>query len=378
MKITVLGCGLVGGLIAKDLAAGQGAEVLAVDVSEERLDSLRAIPRITTERADLSNSSEIVRVIRDSDAVVGAVPGHFGYEMLQTVVEAGKPISDISFAPENALDLDEQAKQAGVAAAIDAGVSPGLSNLAVGRAASGMDEVEEVTIYVGGLPLTRFWPWEYRSVFSPTDVIEEYLRPARLVENGIVVTKPALSEVELIDFPRIGTLEAFNTDGLRTIMHTIEATNMKEKTLRYPGHAERMRMLREAGFFSDEAVEVEGVRVRPRSLSERLLFDAWERPEGEREMTYLRVDVAGTRDGHRKELRYELYDETDDATGDSSMARTTGFPCAIIAGMLGRGEIEPKGVLPLEMLGSDPELWERIISGLHARGVLLEEQTLVC
>ena len=378
MGIAVLGCGLVGGLIARDLAEGQGLDVLAVDAAAGPLEALEEVPRIRTEMTDLGDAEEIRRVIEGAEVVVGAVPGRLGLAMLRTVIEAGKPIVDISFAPENALTLDDEAKRAGVLAIIDAGVSPGLSNLAVGRAAWQMDAVEEVTIYVGGLPLTRVWPWEYRSVFSPTDVIEEYTRPARLVENGKVVTRPALSEIEMIEVPGVGTLEAFNTDGLRSVMQTIDAPNMKEKTLRYPGHAERMRALRDAGFFSDEPVVIEGARVRPRALTERLLFQAWERPHGEREMTFLRVDVSGMKEGHRKALRYELHDETDMTTGDSSMARTTGFPCSILAGMVAAGQIDRTGVVPLELLGGDPEIWDRLVGGLRARGVRLEEQTLVC
>ncbi|MDX1584203.1 MAG: saccharopine dehydrogenase C-terminal domain-containing protein, partial [Thermoanaerobaculia bacterium] len=239
-KITVLGCGLVGATIVRDLASDSDLEVLAADVSEAALGRLPA--NVETERADLSDPSEIDRIIAGADVVVGAVPGRFGQSMLETVIDAGKRIADISFAPENPLGLDSVAKEKGITAVVDAGVSPGLSNLAIGRGDSLVDRIEEGVIYVGGLPVPRYWPYEYRSVFSPTDVVEEYTRPARMVENGRVVTKEALSEVEPIDFPAIGTLEAFNTDGLRTLLETVEAENMREKTLRYPGHADRMRM----------------------------------------------------------------------------------------------------------------------------------------
>jgi len=95
-------------------------------------------------------------------------------------------------------------------------------------------------IYVGGLPIVRQWPYEYKAVFSPLDVIEEYTRTARFVENGRVVTRPALTDLERVDFEGVGTLEAFNTDGLRTLIQTIPAPNMKEKTLRYPGTRNRI------------------------------------------------------------------------------------------------------------------------------------------
>ena len=176
---------------------------------------------------------------------------------------------------------------------MDCGVSPGISNLAVGRAAAALDEVEEVTILVGGLPADRRRPFGYAIVFSATDVIEEYTRPARVVENGRVVTREALSEVETIEVPGVGTLEAFLTDGLRTLLSTVRARNMKEKTLRYPGHADAMRALRDGGFFETEAMDVGGVSVVPRAVTEKLLSRAWKLSEGEEEFTFLRVAVSG-------------------------------------------------------------------------------------
>ncbi len=211
----------------------------------------------------------------EADAVVGALPGRLGFAMLETVIAAGKPIADISFSPEDLLSLDALAREKGVTAVVDCGVSPGISNLAVGRAAAALDEVDEVTIFVGGLPADRRRPFGYAIVFSATDVIEEYTRPARVVENGRVVTREALSEVETIEVPGVGTLEAFLTDGLRTLLSTVRARSMKEKTLRHPGHADAMRALRDGGFFEMERVEAGGVSVSPRAVTEKLLGRAW-------------------------------------------------------------------------------------------------------
>jgi lysine 6-dehydrogenase len=373
-KVTVLGCGLVGSLMVRDLALDGEYEIVAADLSEENLARARELPRVTARRADLSNGSEIAAVIESADVVVGAVPGRLGLAMLETVIDAGKPIADISFAPEDALELDERAKRAGVTAVVDCGVSPGLSNLAIGRAASQLDEVDEVVIFVGGLPAVRYWPFEYRSVFSPTDVIEEYLRPARFVENGEVVVREALSEVELIDFPGIGTLEAFNTDGLRSVMSTVAGRNMKEKTLRYPGHADRMRMLRESGFFSDQPVIAGGVEVVPRQLTEKLMFEQWHRPEGEEELTLLQVTVSGRAGGEARRFTYHLLDRTDHETGSTSMARTTGFPCVIMARMLAEGRYHSPGVRPPELFGGEETIWLAMLEQLGARGVDLVER----
>lgn len=372
-KVVVLGSGLVGSLIATDLATDGGIAVVAVDRSEAALAPLAGLPNLTTLRADLADPAAVAAAVSGADAAVGAVPGFMGTATLRVLIDSRVPVADISFSPEDPFDLDAAAKAAGVPVVVDCGVSPGISNLAAGRAASLLDPIESVRIYVGGLPVPRHFPYEYRSVFSPTDVIEEYTRPARVVAEGKVVTLPALSEVEKIDFPGVGTLEAFLTDGLRTVMRTVPARTMREKTMRWPGHAELMRALRETGLFSSEPVDVGRVRVAPRALTEKLLFEKWRRPAGEEEFTLLVVACEGTRGGKRVRITTDLLDRTDPVTGASSMARTTGFPCAIAARMLLAGEIATPGVLPPELLGSDAALFDRFVAGLAARGVSVTE-----
>jgi lysine 6-dehydrogenase len=365
-RVAVLGAGLVGGLIARDLAAEPGFSVVAADLSQTRLDALEGVE---TRRADLSDTGEITRLARESDVVVGAVPGFLGPTVQRAVIEAGRPLADISFGPEDPLALDDLARERGVPAVVDCGVAPGLSNLFVGRSAAEMDEVAEAVIYVGGLPFRREWPYEYGVVFSPTDVIEEYVRPSRFRENGVEVERPALSERERIDFPRVGTLEAFNTDGLRTLLQTVDAPTLKEKTLRYPGHAERMQMLRDTGFFDRAPVRLGGVEVVPRELTEHLLFRSWKLPDGEEEYTVLRVRVTGTRAGRAVAQSWDLFDRTDVEGGDTSMARTTGFPCAIMTRHLASGRWNRAGVHPPETVGRDRELADAMIEDLRARGV---------
>lgn len=372
-RIAVLGSGLVGGVMVRDLSSDPSLEVRVFDFSEQNLARVKDLPRVSVSKADLSNRQAVTDAVADADAVVGAVPGRMGLAMLETVISAGKPISDISFSPENPLSLHDSARARGVTVIVDCGVSPGLSNVAVGRAASKLDRIDEAVIYVGGLPLERHWPFEYRSVFSPTDVIEEYTRPARMVVDGRVVVRPALSETELLDFEGVGTLEAFNTDGLRTLIDTVPARNMREKTLRYPGHVDRMRMLRETGFFDDTPEKVGGVQVVPRELTEKLLFRAWRRPEGERELTVLRVVVTGSAGGKNMRYSYDLFDVTDSATGETSMARTTGFPCAIMARLLASGDYREPGVIPPEKFAPDDRVYDRLVRELAQRGVRFSE-----
>lgn len=373
-KIAVLGAGLVGSLIVRDLAQEGRYGVLAVDRDERAMEPLSSLPGVQTEIADLSSPAEISRVVAGVDAVVGAVPGFLGMAMLRTVLECRKPVADISFSPEDPFLLDAYAKKKGIPAIVDCGVSPGLSNVAAGRSIFLFDRTDSVRILVGGLPFQRTWPYEYRIVFSATDVIEEYTRPARVLRGGRIHVLPALSEPEPIEVPGVGTLEAFLTDGLRTVLTTIPARDLEEKTLRYPGHAEKMRMLRETGFFLREPIDVGGVKVSPRDVTERLLFEAWRRRPAEEEFVFLRVVCEGASGDKRQRLTVELFDRTNPATGDTAMARTTGFPCAIAVRMLVEGTFREPGIHPPEFLGRDPKIYEALRGELERRGVGMTER----
>src|SRR5512141_942655 len=368
MRITVLGAGLIGRVIARELAGEEGTQVAVYDADPDALERVGRETHASIQTADLSRPDAVSAAVADADAVVGALPGSLGFSMLRAVIEAGKPIADISFSLEDPLQLETAARERGVTAVVDCGISPGLSNFLIGRATRDLNEVDDARIYVGGLPFARRWPYEYSVVFSVSDVIEEYTRPARLLDEGKVVTRPALSEVERIEVPGIGTLEGFLTDGLRTLLRTVPARTMTEKTLRYPGHAEKMELLRGTGFFDAEPLELRGgVRVTPREVSEQLLLRAWLRPESAEEFTYLKVVVTGRKLGRTLRTTFELLDKTHG--GLTSMARTTAFPCAVVARMLARGEYRDPGIRPLEMLASNREAAARLEMGLAARGI---------
>lgn len=373
-KAVVLGCGLVGATIARDIAADPLFDVTAFDVSPKNLERLSGVPRLTTRQADLASADGVREAIAHADVVLGAMPSMLGLMVLRTVIEAGKPFADISFMAEDATQLTLLAKEKGVTAVVDCGVAPGLANLAIGHSHAILERTDRVTYYVGGLPKQPSWPYLYKAPFAPSDVIEEYTRPARLVENGQVVAKPAMSEPERLQFPPVGELEAFNTDGLRSLLATIDCPNMVEKTLRYPGHIELMAVLRETGFFNKDEIDVRGVKVRPLDVTAKLLFPMWTYQPGEEEFTILRVIVEGEKSGRRQRHVYDLYDEYDHATQQSSMARTTGFPCAIVARMLAHGEIMEKGVLPPELLGRQPGMLDRMTAELARRGVHLKSR----
>lgn len=370
MKVIVLGAGLVGGPMAVDLAKDDRFEVTVADVNDGALEKLKEKnPAIGTRPGDLSDPAAVSALVASHDWVVNAVPGFMGFRTLRAIIEAGRNVVDIAFCPENPFDLDSLAREKGVVAVVDCGVAPGMSNLLAARACAALDEARSILIYVGGLPQVRRWPYEYGAVFSPIDVIEEYTRPARYVENGRMVVRPALSDAELLDFPGVGTLEAFNTDGLRTLAETLDVPDMKEKTLRYPGHIEKMAMLRETGFFSEDELEVGGARIRPIDFTAKLLFPKWKMEEGEADLTVMRIVVEGMRGGKGERHIYDLLDRYDAESGTLSMARTTGYTATVTLRMLAEGLYDKAGITVPEFLGSKEECVRFVLSGLEQRGI---------
>ncbi len=368
MKIIVLGAGLVGTPIALDLAADKTLSVTLVDKSKQALKRAQQ-QGIQTKEMDLSNPAEVSKLVKPFDFVVSAVPGLMGYRTLEAVIEAGKNVVDIAFFPEDPFQLHEKALKNKVTAIVDCGVAPGMSHILTGYAQHLLDSMQKVRIYVGGLPLVRKWPYEYKAVFSPLDVIEEYTRPARVVENGKVVFKEALSEAEYLDFPQIGTLEAFNSDGLRTLTKTIDAPDMCEKTLRYPGHVQLMQVLRHSGFFSKEKININGNDVRPLDVTAKLLQKDWKLNSGEQDLTVMKIQAEGKKDSEILRYTYDLLDHFDVKTNIHSMARTTGYTASVVARLAASGRIDEKGIVVPEYLGKHPEIVQEILKGLKKRGI---------
>ena len=378
-RVLVLGGGLVGSAIARGLSRAtsrglsraEGPQVTVADSSPRVRADLAERYGLATADLDVADEQALTRAAREVDLVVGAVPGFLGYRMLETVIRAGRNVVDISFFPEDPLTLHQLAVEKNVTAVVDAGLAPGLSNLVLGRYHQEYDPLDSFVCYVGGLPRVRKWPFEYHSVFSPQDVIEEYTRPARMKVGGQLVTRPALSDLELVDLPRIGTLEAFNTDGLRTLLATVPVPDMREKTLRYPGHAERMRLLRDTGFFRREPLDIDGRQVAPIEVTSRLLFSAWQ-PEGEgQDLAVMRVSISGRLQGRRITTIVDLYDEYDAATRTTAMARTTGGTCAAVARLVLDGGYSEPGIRPLEYLGADKGVYRRLLKDLAGWGIKL-------
>ncbi|HRD02499.1 MAG TPA: saccharopine dehydrogenase C-terminal domain-containing protein [Candidatus Saccharicenans sp.] len=373
MKIIVLGAGLVGKAMALDLASETEFSLTSVDLKPEALAELAAAG-IKVISQDLSQPEAARELVNDYDLVINAMPGHLGFQSLKACLKAGRNVVDISFFPENPFELESLAREQKLTAVIDSGVAPGLSNMLAGYGIRQLDKAFSVHIYVGGLPVIRKWPFEYQAVFSPVDVIEEYLRPARCVENGQLVTKPALSEPEFLEFENLGTLEAFNTDGLRTMIETLNVPQMVEKTLRYPGHREKMLALRQAGFFAEQPVEIAGQKVRPVDLAAKILFPRLNTKAGEEDLTILRVIISGQQDGCPVRLTYDLFDRFDRKTSIHSMARTTGYTATAVTRAVARGLIRKTGIIAPELLGLEPEVFNFVRKELLNRKIVIKEK----
>ncbi len=370
-KAIVLGAGMVGSVMAADLAEDPDFQVAVADVRPQALQAAerRANGAVTTVKVHFADPEHLRQVVEPYDIVLGALPSAIGFAALRAMIEAGKCFCDVSFMPQDPLELDEAARSRGVTAVVDCGVAPGVSNMLAGFADRTLDTCRHLAIYVGGLPRRPRPPFYYKAAFSPHDVIEEYTRPARVVEAGTIVEREPLGDAELIHFPGVGVLEAFTTDGLRTLTRTLDVPFMVEKTLRYPGHAELMRALRRAGLFSRDPVEAGGVSIRPVDLTEAVIFPHWQYGDGEEDLTVMRVVAEGLENGSPVRYQWDLLDRYDRGSGATSMSRVTALPCTIVARLVAAGALARPGVAAPEVIGREPGMLERVLAALADRGI---------
>lgn len=351
-QIAVLGAGMIGSVIAQDLSSEYYLTVFDKDIL--KLNRIPQSGHLRCKQIDLLDPKIFSNAIGSSDLVVSAVSSIIGHKVLKSIIENGKNVVDITFSAEDPFMLDEIAKKNNVTAIVDCGVAPGLGNIILGYYNKSM-KIDSYACYVGGLPFNRTPPFEYKAPFAPMDVIEEYTRPSRVVENGKEVVKPAMSEQEILAFDEIGELEAFNTDGLRSLLKTMKIPNMIEKTIRYPGHIDKIKFLRDAGFFAEENI----------SMTSKILLDHWKLEEREREFTVMRIIIKG----EGKTVTIDLFDQYDDTTNFTSMSRTTGYTCTAAATLIAEKKFTSKGIIPPEYIGEEETCYNRVIDYLKKRNV---------
>ena len=381
MKVFIFGCGNIGSVAAEDMAKSLSSiQVVVADKSETRAKEVAeriGKGNVSWIQLDITNLSKLTNALKDFDLVMGFLPGKLGYRLTKACIDAGKDLVDVSYMSENPLTLTENAVKARVTIVPDCGLAPGISNILVGHAAAELDKVQSVHIMVGGLPEKPIPPLDYVITWSPENLIDEYIRKARIVKEGKIIEVEALSGLEEVEFPEFGELEAFYTDGLRTLPQTItDAPDMWEKTLRYPGHAEKIKLLRALGFFEEEQIDVDGVSVSPRKLTVKLFEQKLRKPEV-KDVVALKVEVSGVKNGKQMHYIYHLLDYYDEKRGITAMARTTAYSASIIAQLLLKKALKEKGVVPTEKIGMDYALFRLFLDELEKRGIRIAEKEIV-
>jgi lysine 6-dehydrogenase len=378
----VLGAGKMGLVLAKDLLESDPQNrVTLVDISRQRLDLARdfiADLRLEVSQADMEDEGQREHLVGGKDVVLNALLHRHSLPVLETAVRCAVHFVDLAGeGPLARMDYDQEAKDRGVTVLSGMGVSPGITNVLVGRAVHLLDETERALIYCGGNPLRPRPPLGYRIVYAVDSLINFYQRPARIIRNGREEEVAAMSEVEPIGFPPdFPDMECFFTDGLSSLLQTMRGkirVDLYEKTVRHSGHAQGFRTLQECGFFSTEPIRVGDQRVIPRQVSEALLGDRMKLGE-ERDATLLRILVSGTKSGVRQTHAFEMVDHADPAKGFTSMARTTSFPASIAAQMIASGRVSARGVVFPENV-FDRELFPALMEALERRGVVVSHKS---
>ena len=377
VKIIVLGCGNIGSVAAKDLAENlPSAEIVVSDVNKNRAKEVASKigkGNVSWIQTDASNYRELVNNIKKFDLAVGSLPGVMGYKACKASVSAEVDMVDVSYMPEDVMTLNKAALKAKMCIVPDCGMSPGLGSILAGHAVSKLDQIESVHMLNGGLPEKPIPPLGYVITWSVKDLIDMYSRKVNIVKGGKVIQVEAMSGLEEIDFPGVGKLEAFYTDGLRTMLHTVKGVkDMWEKSLRYPGHTEKIKLLKTLGFFNSEAIEVEGMAISPREVAAKLLEKKLKRPEVP-DIVVMRIEVRGIKNGKRIEYVYHMLDHYDKEHQVTSMARTTAYTASIVTQLLAKKAIKEKGVIAPEKLGMNEEVYAKFVKAINKRKISVKE-----
>jgi lysine 6-dehydrogenase len=378
MKLLVLGCGNIGSVAAEDISKSMDSiEVVVADRDETRAKLIAeriSQSNVSWIQLDTAKNNRLVKTLEDFDLTMGFLPGKLGYSLAEACIDARSDLVDVSYMAENPLTLNDKAVKAGVKIIPDCGLAPGISNILVGHAAGKLDKVQTVCIMVGGLPEKPVPPLGYVITWSLESLLDEYTRKTRIVKEGEIVEVEALSGLQEVEFPNVGRLEAFYTDGLRTLPYTIKnVDSMWEKTLRYPGHAKKIELLKALGFFEEKQIDVEGVSISPKKLTLRLLKRKLWKPEV-KDIVALKVEVSGFKNNKHTGYTYQLLDRYDEKQRITAMARTTAYPASIIAQLILRKAIKEKGIVPPERLVMNEQFFSAFLDELDRRGIRITEE----
>ncbi|MEN2974469.1 MAG: saccharopine dehydrogenase C-terminal domain-containing protein [Candidatus Caldarchaeales archaeon] len=373
VKIVVLGYGRIGSAIVDTLTSSK--IVSGIGVCDSNYDVIKDLSKEKIEvfHIDVHDKNILVRVMKEYDIAVCALPSYLGFKVEEAAIEAGVDLVDVSYMSEDPFSLDARARDAGITIVPDCGVAPGLSNMLIGLGFQEFDKVDSIKILVGSLPQNPIPPLEYIITWSSEDLLEEYTRPVRIIENGTLKYVNPLTGIELIDFEGLGVFEAFYTDGLRTLLKTLngKVEYMCEKTLRYPGHAEKILFLKEIGMLDEEPLDVDGVKMVPRKFLARLL----EKRLGarDRDMLLLRVMLKGVKNSSTFSKIFQVIDMYDVEKNVTALSRTTAYTATGTALLLGMKMVKEKGILPPEIIGFNKRYMEYLLNYLEERKISIKE-----
>ena len=374
LSVAVFGAGNIGRVVSLYLIESDLIDSVTVfDISRERLDNLAKeaySDKLSTVRSDVLRDPKVTKMIRNFDAVSSLLPGNIGDIAYGMSIGCKTNLVDTSYTSTDPFKFDKRAKESNVVIVPDAGVAPGLSNLLVGHAVSEFDTVDKVAIYVGGLPQKPKPPVYHGVNWSVSDLLEEYSREARIVRGGKIETVEPLSGREDFFFKGFGLLEAFYTDGLRTLLKTIKANEMYEKTLRYSGHLDFIAPMYKMGFFSKTAVSVDNCNVKPIDFSSKIFQRSIFNPNMI-DILLMEIIVRGKKNGKDIEINFHVIDYYDKENKVSAMARTTGYTNAATVELILTGKLE-SGIQPLENIGMNKKNFEFIIKRLERNGIKIE------
>ncbi|MGY5859985.1 MAG: saccharopine dehydrogenase C-terminal domain-containing protein [Candidatus Thorarchaeota archaeon] len=378
MKVLVMGSGLMGRGAAHDLVKQDSVEqVICADIDLSCAEALakEVGPKAVAEKVDAKNRTQLVKVFSKVDSVISAVSYTVNLLHTEVAIETGTHMCDLGggwTVVEQQIAMSDQAKDAGITVVPDCGVAPGMVSVLARHGIEYLDRVDSVKIRVGGLQQEPRPPLNYALIFSVEGLINEYVEPCEAIRDGKLVIEDPLVGFEEITFPEpFGKLEAFNTSGgTSTLVHTYlgKVNELDYKTIRYPGHGHKMWCIMKLGLMGSEEIDVDGNKIKPRRVLEKLLENNL--PPSGKDATLIRTTVEGWKGTESRIVEYEVVDLFDEATGLTSMMRTTAFPAAVTALMMADGRITERGVLTPERCIPP----EEFIEALKSRGIDIKQK----
>ncbi len=369
MKLLSIGCGYIGSVLAEELVNSLDFEELIIcDSTKEKIEETakKLGGKVIPFQLDISKYSNLLAIIDDVDLIVGLAPGRLGFNVMKACVEKKKNLIDLSFMAEDPFLFQDAAFKAGVSIIPDCGVAPGLSNMLIGKASSQLDQIEDAIIYVGGLPQDPKPPLNYKVTWCVEDLFEEYTRNAKIVRNGKIAEVEALEGLEEVEFEGFGKFEGFFTDSVRTLHHTIKANNLWEKTLRYPGHVEKIKLIKKLGLLNKKPLKSTNIspwKFMSKFWEENLSFFE------DKDVLLMRIQVSGKKNSTRIMHTYEVVDYFDKQRNITAMGRSTAYTAFAVIKLMIENKISKKGLIPPEILGMHKKLFQEIQFTLKKRNL---------